>query len=167
MYKRQYADSASVLLNNINAPDELTDKDFAHWCMLCGKVTDEAATGLLPIYQWQRAQQWFMKHGTPEEQAQIALYLGRAYVEDGEYDNAMQIYADALQLEMCIRDSLQCAATSGQCNDAIGQIGHHPFALVHGFCLNQSGQPCMVPSLLHHKMRDYPCHRTARLHCCI
>ena len=33
--------------------------------------------------------------------------------------------------------------------------------------LNQSGQPCMVPSLLHHKMRDYPCHRTARLQCCI
>lgn len=93
-----YADSASVLLDSIQAPDELTDKDFAHWCMLCGKVTDEAATGLLPIYQWQRAQQWFMKHGTPEEQAQIALYLGRAYVEDGEYDKAMQIYADALQL---------------------------------------------------------------------
>lgn len=93
-----YADSASVLLNNINAPDELTDKDFAHWCMLCGKVTDEAATGLLPIYQWQRAQQWFTEHGTAEEQAQIDLYLGRAYVEDGEYDNAMQIYADALQL---------------------------------------------------------------------
>ena len=49
-----YADSASVLLDSIQAPDELTDKDFAHWCMLCGKVTDEAATGLLPIYQWQR-----------------------------------------------------------------------------------------------------------------
>ena len=62
------------------APDELTDKDFAHWCMLCGKVTDEAATGLLPIYQWQRAQQWFTEHGTAEEQAQIDLYLGRAYV---------------------------------------------------------------------------------------
>lgn len=93
-----YADSASVLLNSIQAPDELTDKDFAHWCMLCGKVTDEAATGLLPIYQWQRAQQWFTEHGTAEEQAQIDLYLGRAYVEDGEYDKAMQIYADALQL---------------------------------------------------------------------
>ena len=26
------------------------------------------------------------------------MYLGRAYVEDGEYDKAMQIYADALQL---------------------------------------------------------------------
>lgn len=93
-----YADSASVLLDSIQAPDELTDKDFAHWCMLCGKVTDEAATGLLPIYQWQRAQQWFTEHGTAEEQAQIDLYLGRAYVEDGEYDKAMQIYADALQL---------------------------------------------------------------------
>ena len=84
-----YADSASVLLDSIQAPDELTDKDFAHWCMLCGKVTDEAATGLLPIYQWQRAQQWFTEHGTAEEQAQIDLYLGRAYVEDGEYDKAM------------------------------------------------------------------------------
>lgn len=93
-----YADSASVLLDSIQAPDELTDKDFAHWCMLCGKVTDEAATGLLPIYQWQRAQQWFTEHGTAGEQAQIDLYLGRAYVEDGEYDKAMQIYADALQL---------------------------------------------------------------------
>ena len=56
--------------------------------MLCGKVTDEAATGLLPIYQWQRAQQWFTEHGTAEEQAQIDLYLGRAYVEDGEYDKS-------------------------------------------------------------------------------
>ena len=93
-----YADSASTLLDSIKAPDELGNKDFAHWCMLRGKATDETATGLLPIYQWQRAQKWFMKHGTAEEQAQIALYLGRAYVEDGEYDKAMKIYAQALQL---------------------------------------------------------------------
>lgn len=93
-----YADSASALLDSIKAPDELGNKDFAHWCMLRGKATDETATGLLPIYQWQRAQKWFMKHGTAEEQAQIALYLGRAYVEDGEYDKAMKIYAEALQL---------------------------------------------------------------------
>lgn len=93
-----YADSASALLDSIKAPDELGNKDFAHWCMLRGKATDETATGLLPIYQWQQAQKWFMKHGTAEEQAQIALYLGRAYVEDGEYDKAMKIYAEALQL---------------------------------------------------------------------
>ncbi|WP_302561553.1 tetratricopeptide repeat protein [Phocaeicola sartorii] len=93
-----YADSASALLDSIKAPDELGNKNFAHWCMLRGKATDETATGLLPIYQWQRAQKWFMKHGTAEEQAQIALYLGRAYVEDGEYDKAMKIYAEALQL---------------------------------------------------------------------
>lgn len=93
-----YADSASALLDSIKAPDKLGSKDFARWCMLRGKITDVTATGLLPIYQWQRAQQWFMKHGTAEEQAQTALYLGRAYVEDGEYDKAMKIYADALQL---------------------------------------------------------------------
>lgn len=93
-----YADSAFVLLDSIKAPDELDNEDFARWCMLRGKVTDETATGLLPIYQWQRAQEWFAQHGTAEEQAQTALYLGRAYVEDGEYDRAIEIYADALQL---------------------------------------------------------------------
>lgn len=92
-----YADSASMLLDSISTPDVLDDETFAHWCMLRGKITDETANGLLPIYQWQRAKQWFTQHGTPEEQAQTALYLGRAYVEDGEYDKAMQIYADALQ----------------------------------------------------------------------
>lgn len=93
-----YADSASMLLDSISTPDELDDETFAHWCMLRGKITDETANGLLPIYQWQRAKQWFTQHGTPEEQAQTALYLGRAYVEDGEYDKAMEVYADAIEI---------------------------------------------------------------------
>lgn len=93
-----YADSASVVLSSISAPDELDNETFAYWCMLSGKVTDETATGLLPLYQWQRAQQWFTQHGTTEEQAQIALYLRRAYVEDGEYDKAMEVYTNALEL---------------------------------------------------------------------
>lgn len=90
-------DSAVTLLDSIAEPDKLDDETFARWCMLCGKITDETATGLLPLYQWKRAQQWFTQHGTAEEQAQIALYLGRAYVEDGEYDKAMEIYAEALE----------------------------------------------------------------------
>lgn len=93
-----HTDSASILLGSIASPNKLDNKNFAHWCMLSGKVTDETATGLLPIYQWKRAQKWFIQRGTAEEKAQIALYLGRAYVEDGEYDKAMQIYADALEL---------------------------------------------------------------------
>lgn len=93
-----YADSASMLLDSISTPDKLDDETFARWCMLRGKITDETANGLLPIYQWQRAKQWFTQHGTPEEQAQTALYLGRAYVEDGEYDKAMEVYADAIEI---------------------------------------------------------------------
>lgn len=93
-----HADSASILLGSITSPNKLDNKNFAHWCMLSGKVTDETASGLLPIYQWKRAQEWFIQRGTAEEKAQIALYLGRAYVEDGEYDKAMQVYADALEL---------------------------------------------------------------------
>ncbi|WP_455672639.1 tetratricopeptide repeat protein [Phocaeicola sp.] len=89
-------DSAAILLNGMEAPESLNDEDFARWCMLSGKVTDETIEGLLPVYQWQRAQNWFLKHGTPEEQAQVALYLGRAYAEDGEYDKAMETYTHAL-----------------------------------------------------------------------
>lgn len=93
-----YADSASILLDSISDPDGLDDEDFARWCVVSGKVTDETATGLLPLYQWKRAQEWFMQHGTAEERAQVALYLGRAYVEDGEYDKAMEVYTNALEL---------------------------------------------------------------------
>lgn len=89
-------DSASILLNSIETPDGLNDEEFSKWCMLSGKVTDETIEGLLPVYQWKRAQKWFLKQGTPKEQAQIALYLGRAYVEDGEYDKAMETYTHAL-----------------------------------------------------------------------
>lgn len=83
-------------MHNISDADMLGDADFARWCMLCGKATDETLEGLLPVYQWQRAKEWFCKNGTAEQQAQIMLYLGRAEAEDGDYDKAMEVYTDAL-----------------------------------------------------------------------
>lgn len=90
------AGSASLLLAGIPQPEELGNRDFARWCMLCGRATNYTHADTLPVHQWKRAQEWINKHGSPEERAQVGMFLGRAYAEDGEWDLAMQTYAEAL-----------------------------------------------------------------------
>ena len=91
-------DSASSILENIASPGQLDDKTFARWCMLSGKVTDEIFNTLLPSYQFERANAWYSSYGKPNEQVQILIYLGRSYANDGDYDKAMSIYTNALEI---------------------------------------------------------------------
>lgn len=91
-------DSASNLLKSISSPEKLDDKAFARWCMLSGKITDEIFNSILPTYQLERAYDWYSSHGSPDEQVQILIYLGRSYFADGDYDKAMSIYANALDI---------------------------------------------------------------------
>lgn len=91
-------DSASNILKSIPSPEKLDNRTFAHWCMLSGKVTDKIFNDLLPTYQFERAYDWYSSHGTPDEQAQILIYLGRSYFAEGDYDKAMSIYTNALDI---------------------------------------------------------------------
>lgn len=91
-------DSASNILKSILSPEKLDDRSFARWCMLSGKVTDEIFNELLPTYQFERAYDWYSSHGNPDEQAQILIYLGRSYFAEGDYDKAMSIYTNALDI---------------------------------------------------------------------
>lgn len=91
-------DSASNMLSNIPSPEKLDDETFARWCMLSGKVTDEIFNDILPTYQFERAYDWYSSYGTPDEQAQILIYLGRAYFAEGDYDKAMSTYTNALDI---------------------------------------------------------------------
>ena len=91
-------DSASNLLKSISSPEKLDDKAFARWCMLSGKITDEIFNSILPTYQLERAYDWYSSHGSPDEQVQILFYLGRSYFADGDYDKAMSIYTNALDI---------------------------------------------------------------------
>ncbi|WP_291596651.1 tetratricopeptide repeat protein [Bacteroides sp.] len=91
-------DSASNMLSNIPSPEKLDDGTFARWCMLSGKVTDKIFNDILPTYQFERAYDWYSSYGTPDEQAQILIYLGRAYFAEGDYDKAMSIYTNALDI---------------------------------------------------------------------
>lgn len=92
------ADSAQTLLELIYNPEKLNDKSFARWCMLSGKVTDKINNILLPAEQFERSYDWYSEYGTFAEQVQILIYLGRSYATDGDYDKAMSIYTDALEL---------------------------------------------------------------------
>ena len=91
-------DSASNLLKSISSPEKLDDKTFARWCMLSGKITDEIFNSILPTYQLERAYDWYSSHGSPDEQVQILIYLGCSYFADGDYDKAMSIYTNALDI---------------------------------------------------------------------
>lgn len=91
-------DSALSILKGISSPEELDNRTFARWCMLSGKVTDEVFNDLLPTYQFEKAYDWYSSHGTPDEQVQILIYLGRSHFAEGDYDKAMSIYTNALDV---------------------------------------------------------------------
>lgn len=91
-------DSAYFLLNSITVPDKLNDELFAHWCMLLGKVSDNLHKEMPYVFYLIQAQTWYGKHGTIDERIQIGLYLGRSYVKEKRYDEAMNTYLRVLDL---------------------------------------------------------------------
>lgn len=91
-------DSASRIIKSIPSPEELDIKSFARWCMLSGKITDKLFDTLLLTDQFEKAYSWYSTYGSPCEQIQILIYLGRSNATDGDYDKAMSIYTDALDI---------------------------------------------------------------------
>lgn len=91
-------DSAYTLLNSIETPDNMNDKLFARWCMLYSQAADKLYKDMPYTIQLNRALHWYEKHGTPEQQAWIGLYLGRSYVEDKLFVPATNAYSDALEV---------------------------------------------------------------------
>lgn len=116
-------DSASNLLKSISSPEKLDDKTFARWCMLSGKITDEIFTTILPTYQLERAYEWYSSHGSPDEQVQILIYLGRSFFADGDYDRAMSIYTNALD----IAEKNKLNNLTGYTYDYIGDLYREKF----------------------------------------
>lgn len=97
-------DSAYLLLDSITMADNLGDKLLARWCMLYGKAADKVVKDMPYVSQLLRARAWYKKHGTPYEQAQIGLFLGRSYVEDREYMKAMDAYTQALDVAEKVKE---------------------------------------------------------------
>ena len=82
-------DSSYFILDNIDNPERMSNKLFAHWCLLYGEAADKSNNEMPYVSQLERSQRWFQRNGTPEEQVQIGLYLARSCIEDKEYQKAM------------------------------------------------------------------------------
>ena len=93
-----YPDSAYTLLNNIETPDRLNERQFARWCMLYCRTADKLFEDMLYTEQLDRALSWYKSYGTAEQQAWMGLYLGRSYVKDKLFIPATKAYSDALSL---------------------------------------------------------------------
>ena len=93
-----YPDSAYVILEGVELPDKLNERQCARWCMLYCRAADKLFKDMLYAEQLDRALGWYKSHGTAEEQAWIGLYLGRSFVEDKLFIPATKAYSEALNL---------------------------------------------------------------------
>lgn len=132
-------DSASNLLKSISSPEKLDDKAFARWCMLSGKITDEIFNSILPTYQLERAYDWYSSHGSPDEQVQILIYLGCSYFADGDYDKAMSIYTNALD----IAEKNKLNNLIGYTYDYIGDLYREKFMLTEAIKKYETAAECL------------------------
>lgn len=89
-------ETACALLDSMGYPERLSGKLNARWCLLRGKLADTLHTDLPYPGQLERAKAYYERHGSASEQAQIGLYLGRAYMNDKLAEPAIQYYSEAL-----------------------------------------------------------------------
>lgn len=91
-------DSSRKILASIKDPYTLNYKNFAHWCMLTSQIADKLKEQLPSVQDLIRAKEWYIKHGKSKDQAQIGLYLARAFMENQEHEQAMKEYLQALDI---------------------------------------------------------------------
>lgn len=91
-------DSAFVLLKSIMNPDVLEDKTFAYWCLTYADVCEQLDEDMPFVPQMERANQYYEKHGSPEEKMTCLLYLGMSYEEETDFEWAMKSYLQAVEM---------------------------------------------------------------------
>lgn len=91
-------DTAYIILNTIDIPHEMNDRLLAEWCMLSGESADKIQEDMPSVSYLLQAQKWYAKNGSPEEQARIGLFLGRSFLQDKEFEKAMDTYMKALDI---------------------------------------------------------------------
>jgi len=93
-------DSAHLLLQTIQNPEQLSEHDFAEWSLISGEIfnrrTDNEKT-FLPSLFFERANRFYKQFGSTKQKALIRLHLGRSYQKTGEYDYAMHIFTEVLK----------------------------------------------------------------------
>lgn len=89
---------SNQILDSISEPDELDNKKFAHWCLMKAKLSDSLHLQLPSSSQLKRVFEYYSGKKKISEQALLGLYLGRSYIEERNYSEAIQSLLKALSL---------------------------------------------------------------------
>ena len=100
----EYPDSVYLLLDSLINENDLDEACFAKSCLIISKAADKIDKRLLSVTDYEKALYWYIDHGDIDGQGQINYYLGRSYLEDMQYEKAMNAYLHALSLFEKIQD---------------------------------------------------------------
>ena len=98
LIRTEQPDSAFALLESITNPEVLSDKVFAHFCMVSAGLSEQLGEDMPFVPQMERANDYYEKHGSPEDKMNSLLYLGMAYEGETDYEWAMKSYLSAVEL---------------------------------------------------------------------
>ena len=91
-------DSAFAILDKITNPETLDRQTFARFCMLYAELAEELGEDMPFVPQMERADEYFMRHGSKEEKMKSRLYLGMAYEGETDYEWAMKAYLSTAEM---------------------------------------------------------------------
>ena len=104
-------DSALMVLEGIPASDVKGKERSARYALLKSMALDKNYIDTTTFDVLQPAIDYYIKHGTPDEQLRIYYYQGRIYQNQGDDDSAMQSFMNGSDLGKSITDSLLQAHT--------------------------------------------------------
>ncbi|MGM9758745.1 MAG: hypothetical protein ACI30I_01345 [Parabacteroides sp.] len=97
-------DSASLLLDSILLPEELSLPWAAEWAMLSAHIADSLDKPLPYPELMQKAVSHYRSTKQRKKQAEAALFWARSLVADKSYERAMQVYEEALETALEAED---------------------------------------------------------------
>ena len=98
LIRTEQPDSAFALLESITNPDVLNDKTFARFCLIHAGLSEQLGEDMPFVPQMEGANDYYEKHGSPEEKMNCLLYLGMSYEEETDFDWAMKSYLKAVEM---------------------------------------------------------------------
>lgn len=98
MIRAEQPDSAFALLESITNPEVLSDRVFAHFCMVYAGLSEQLGEDMPFVPQMERANDYYEKHGSLEEKMNCLMYLGMSYEEETDFDWAMKSYLKAVEM---------------------------------------------------------------------
>lgn len=104
-------DSALVVLENIPASSVKGKEAAARYALLKSMALDKNCIDTTTLDVLQPAIDYYIKHGTPDEQLRTYYYQGRIYQNQGDDDSAMQSFMKGCDLGESITDTLLLAHT--------------------------------------------------------